>query len=150
MARLYCERHGREHEAKTITQKQSYRQESESVLMTSGVLNSGPWLCDRCSATLDRGDTAYLFHPFTAYECEHMERYDFGYERRYFAAKSMEATVHGRRWPGTDTTGWMPMPARSSGEAKSARREPLCALDLLTPEKRAATQERWNLSGSVD
>lgn len=134
MPRLYCERHGREDEARIIAQQQEYRQAGESVLVTQGSLKSGPWLCDRCNEELRKGDTAYLFNPFTAYESEHMERYDFAYEREYFAAKGTEATVYGRRWPGvatpgTDATGRIAIPARSSRTA--ARREPLCALDLL-------------------
>jgi hypothetical protein len=64
--------HGQEHEAHAIEQGSSYRDEGESLLIVRGKLSTGPWLCDRCNATLTRGMIAYLFLPFTRHMTESM------------------------------------------------------------------------------
>jgi hypothetical protein len=102
MPRLYCEQHGREHEASTILQQEHYRQEGEAVLIVKGWLSSGPWLCDKCNATLPRGGMAYLLVFFSKAFTFELESYDFSYERRYFGrrfdATAYGASVRGIRW----------------------------------------------------
>jgi hypothetical protein len=97
---LYCDRHGKEHEARVIERWKFYRDEGESVLIVTGRLTTGPWLCDRCNATLRRGRRAYLISAFTRYWTEGMDEYDFTYERGYFAMKGEErVAVYGAAWP---------------------------------------------------
>lgn len=43
MPYLYCEEHGREHEARVIGNQATFRQAGEGVLIVHGRLTSGPW-----------------------------------------------------------------------------------------------------------
>ena len=103
MPRLYCETHGREDEASTIERQEHYRQEGESVLIVTGKLRSGPWLCDRCNETIDRGSVAYLVTGLPHWITEGEPRYDFAYERRYFGGRYDRVAVYGAEWPGIRT-----------------------------------------------
>jgi hypothetical protein len=58
MPYLFCEAHGREHEADASAAQEEYRQAGESVVTVKGTLISGPWLCDRCNARLVKGARA--------------------------------------------------------------------------------------------
>ncbi len=84
MPRLLCETHGREEEADTICDQAEYRDAGECVLVVSGTLISGPWLCDRCNAEMAVGQTAYLLSAFPVWVAEGLIDYDFGYECAYF------------------------------------------------------------------
>lgn len=100
MPRLYCEPHGREHEARAIVQEATYRQLGESVLIVRGELISGPWLCDECHALLARGSRARLLTAFPLWVVEQMPAYDLAYERHYFAVEKAEVAVYGAAWSG--------------------------------------------------
>jgi hypothetical protein len=127
MPYLFCEKHGREHEDSAAGQQEAYRQEGESVLTMRGTLISGPWLCDRCNASLTKGTHAYLASAFPAWVGEGTEDYDFAYERRYFAVEKAEAKLYGARWPGLAAA----LAGRSAQPVTRRPAEPLCALDLF-------------------
>ena len=100
MARLYCEEHGREHEARVIGNQHIYREAGESVLIVHGKLKSGPWHCDQCYGKLRRGHAAYLATAFPPHMTAGFDEYDFRYERRYFRLEGEETlTVYGKVWP---------------------------------------------------
>ena len=127
MPRLYCAKHGKENKADTARDQEEYRQGGETVLVVSGRLISGPWHCDRCNATLKKGDTAYLSSAFPQWITEGLTDYDFAYERDYFAmAETDAATVYGAEWP--DDSIRNRRPVRRTG--KQAKSPPLCALDI--------------------
>ena len=128
MPRLYCETHGREDEAATTQRQEHYHQEGESVLIVSGKLRSGPWLCDRCNETIGRGSVAYLTSAFPRWITEQMHGYDFADERRYFGGRYDRIAVYGADWPDLRVgAGAGPMPPRRPGHRQQ---RPLCALDL--------------------
>ena len=128
MPHLYCEPHGQEDEASTIERQDYYRQRGESVLIVTGRLTSGPWLCDRCNETIDRGSVVYLVSGLPRWITEGEPRYDFAHERRYFGGRPDRIAVYGAEWPGIRTgTGAGPMPSRRPGRRQQ---KPLCALDL--------------------
>ena len=77
MPHLYCEKHGREHKARTSERQELYRQEGESVLIVKDRLISGPWLCDSCNAVLKRGTLAYLCIAYPRFVTESLREYDF-------------------------------------------------------------------------
>jgi hypothetical protein len=128
MPRLYCETHGREEEAEIIAHQDEYRQEGESVLVVSGKLISGVFVCDRCNREMAAGQTAWLISALPGWVAEGLTDYDFGYERGYFAmAKTDTASVYGIDWPDDSIRHRRPL-RRSGRQDKSP---PLCALDLL-------------------
>jgi hypothetical protein len=101
MASLYCERDGKEYEAWTKTEDETMRQAGESELIVLGTLTSGPWRCDKCNAKLNRGDKALFSAIFPKEVTERLVRYDFSYEKEYFALDgSDKLTLYGARWPG--------------------------------------------------
>ena len=100
MGRLYCEQHGKEHEARVIGQSSIYCQEGESILIVKGRLTSGGWQCDRCNASLGNGCQAYLLTVFPQWVTEQIPDYDFRHEREYFAVEKAEVAVYGAEWPG--------------------------------------------------
>ena len=100
MATLFCEPHGREHEARVIGQQAIYRQEGETILIVKGKLISGGWLCDRCNAPLEKGNPACLLVVFPRWITEQIPGYDFIREREYFAVEKAEVAVYGAEWPG--------------------------------------------------
>jgi len=131
MPRLLCETHGREEEADTICDQDKYRDAGECVLVVSGTLISGPWLCDRCNAEMAVGKTAYLFSAFPVWVAEGLVDYDFGYECAYFAmGKTDTATVYGADWP-DDSIRRRRLGKRTAGTRQSP---PLCALDFAKPK----------------
>lgn len=95
MPRLYCEEHGREHEAIAIGEQEHYRQLGEAVLIVKGRLISGPWLCDRCNAMLSKSTPAWLVSSFGRHFVEELDCYDYSYERRYFTMERAEARWYG-------------------------------------------------------
>jgi hypothetical protein len=128
MPHLYCDTHGREREAEIIADQDGYRQAGESVLVVSGKLTHGPFLCDRCNGELAAGQTAWLTSAMPGWVAEGLTDYDFGYERAYFAmAKTDTATVYGADWP--DDSIRRRRPLRRSGRPDKS--PPLCALDFL-------------------
>lgn len=141
MPYLYCEQHGQAHEADTIENQERYREEGETVLIVSGPLKTGPWLCDSCNNQIARGSTAYLLSPLPGWITESTDKYGLVYERQYFAMKGKERiAVYGAAWPGIGESGGRVRGSR--GPARTAKREPICALDLLPTEERAALRER--------
>ena len=87
-------------ENRIIAEQEAYREAGESVLVISGTLTSGPKQCDKCNATLRKGDQATLLSAFPREVTESMHGYEFAAERRYFAMRGEEAvTVYGARWP---------------------------------------------------
>jgi hypothetical protein len=130
MPYLYCEKHGRAHEAHIIEQQDKYRQADETVLVTAGTLVSGPWQCDKCNASLRPANTAVLVSAFPSHCREDLCGYDFGYERQYFAmTKGDTATVYGAEWPDDSIR------TRRNIKRTKARQpqKPLCALDFQRP-----------------
>lgn len=100
MPRLYCKKHGQEHETQCIEHQEEYRQLDEIVLIAKGTLISGPWLCDHCNAKLNRGQVAALVSAFPSHCRDDLYEYDFGYERQYFAMEPGDtATAYGAEWP---------------------------------------------------
>lgn len=127
MPYLYCEPHGQEHQAGTISRQEELRQEGESVLIVSGTLVSGPWRCDRCNAKLAQGDRAVWVYAFPSHCRDTLYDYDFGYEREYFAMrKTDKAAVYGADWPDDSISHRRDI---RRGETRP-RRKPVCALDL--------------------
>lgn len=128
MPRLYCEKHGRQCEADIIANRDTYRQEGESVLVVKGRLKCGPFLCDRCNKELAAGQAAWLISALPGWVADGLIDYDFGYEREYFAmAKTDTATVYGADWP--DDSIRHRRPVRRSG--RQTKSPPLCAMDLF-------------------
>jgi hypothetical protein len=126
MPYLYCEKHGREHEAGIIEQQDVYRQADETVLVISGTLIYGAFHCDQCNATLLDDDTATLVAAFPSHCRDDLHDYDFGYERQYFAMKESDtATAYGAEWP-DDSIRNRRKPSRPARQPK----KPLCALDF--------------------
>src|SRR5689334_5403991 len=103
MPRLHCERHGREDEVETVRDEGLFREAGECVLIVSGKLTTGPWLCDRCNAELSKGAYAYLATGFPRWMVEGPEPYDFRYERGYFGSRFDRATFYGARWRATES-----------------------------------------------
>jgi hypothetical protein len=127
MPYLFCEEHGGEYRARASERQELYRQEGETILIVSGTLRRGPWVCDKCNAPLSTGSRATLAIVYPRYITESLSEYDFGYEWRYFDMEKAELAVFGAAWP-------FRMVARSGHRAKRQRTQrPLCALDL-TPK----------------
>jgi hypothetical protein len=101
MPHLYCEQHGKEHEARVQGQVAVYRQERERVLIVKGKLRSGSWLCDRCNARLSEGMMAYFLEVFPRWITEQMpDSVDDYYARRYFAIEEAEVRLYGAEGTG--------------------------------------------------
>jgi hypothetical protein len=127
---LYCEQHGREREAEIIERQEQYRQTDETVLVVSGTLASGQWLCDSCDARLSKGDRATLVSAFPGYCHDDLRDYDFGYEQQYFAMKESDtATAYGAEWPDGSI-----MNRRKPSRPARPPQKPLCALDFPRPK----------------
>jgi hypothetical protein len=99
MPYLFCEKHGREHEADTRKNQEHYRHEGESVLVVKGRLISGPWLCDKCNTPLRKDMYACLFAVYASWMTEGGDEYDFSHESQYFAMERAALTVYGAPWP---------------------------------------------------
>jgi hypothetical protein len=130
MPYLYCEKHGHEREAGIIERQEVYREADETVLVVSGTLISGPWLCDRCNAQLRKADTAYLVSAFPSHCRDDLHDYDFGYERQYFAMTADDrATAYGADWPDDSIRN-----RRKVNRPAPQPKKPLCALDFPRPK----------------
>jgi hypothetical protein len=130
MPYLYCQKHGREREAGIIERQDDYREADETVLVASGTLVSGPWLCDRCNAQLRPGHTAVLVSAFPSLWRSDLYDYDFGYERQYFAMNESDtATAYGVEWPDDSIR-----KRRKVNRPAPPPRNPLCALDIPRPK----------------
>jgi hypothetical protein len=100
MPRLYCEEHGRDQEARSESEHESYRMLGETVLIVTGPLKTPSWRCDRCYARLKKGTRAYLVTAFPHQFAEDLDRYDYAYERQYFLLEKAEIKVYGAGVPG--------------------------------------------------
>lgn len=131
MPYLYCEKHGREHEAGIIGRQDDYRQADETVLVVSGTLVSGPWQCDSCNSQLRPGSTAVLISAFPSHCRDELCGYDFAYERQYFAMGERDhAAAYGAAWP--DDSIRNRQKARPTRPTRS--KQPICALDFPRPK----------------
>lgn len=100
MPRLYCSVHGRGLENFAIARQADYREGGESVLIVHGTLRSDGRHCDKCNATLRRGDAAMLLTAFPRDITETMHEYDFTSEERYFDVTKADMKRYGANWPG--------------------------------------------------
>jgi hypothetical protein len=100
MPYLFCKTHGRMHDASCQQEQENYRQLGETVMIVSGTLNSGPWLCDKCNAELNKGTTAYLMTAYPRHFAEELAGYDYANERRYFRMEKATVRVYGAMPPG--------------------------------------------------
>jgi hypothetical protein len=131
MPDLYCEKHGWEREAGIIERQEEYRQQGECVLVVSGTLISGPWLCDKCNARLKEGNRAMLVSAFAHLWRDGLYDYDFHYERRYLAMTADDrAAAYGAEWP--DDSIRKRRVARSMQPSQG--KAPPCALDFPRPK----------------
>jgi hypothetical protein len=129
MPYLFCAEHGEEYQARVGGQEELYRREGETIIVLSGRLRSGPWLCDKCNALLGRGSRATLAIAYPRHMTETIHEYDFAYERRYFAVEKAEVSVYGAEWP------VVLLPDSGRPAHRPRRQRPLCALDLKKPER---------------
>jgi len=128
---LFCETHGRMHEAEHRSNQETLQQEGESVLIVSGKLISEPRCCDSCNVELMPGDTAYLLSALPGHVTEGLTDYDFGYERAYFAMGEQDiATVYGAPWPDDSISNRR----RLRPLTRKTKKQPICALDLFRPK----------------
>lgn len=132
MPRLYCEAHGRDHEAATVENQELYRQEGETVLIVRGRLRSGPWLCDKCNALLSKGRRATFTVAYPLHITETVQEYDFAYEQRYFDMENAELAVYGAAWP------VLMVPRSGHWAGRPRQQRPLCALDLKPRQQEPA------------
>ncbi len=106
MPRLYCEEHGREQEARSESEHESYRMLGETVLIVTGPLKTSSWRCDRCNARLRKSTRAYLVTAFPHQFAEELDRYDYAHEGEYFLLARTEVKVYG-----AEPSGGIPSPA---------------------------------------
>lgn len=95
MPYLFCEEHGREHEATSQEEQDNYRLLGETVLIVSAPLKSPSWRCDRCNVRLRRGNTAWLVTAFPRPMATGMDGYAFAAEQEYFDMGRAEVAVYG-------------------------------------------------------
>jgi hypothetical protein len=100
MPRLYCAECGKQEHAKSVQNRERYQQEGETVLIVTGKLISGPWMCDRCNGGIAVGKQAFLVRAFPKWMIEELHVYDYVYEREYFATEEIEVMTYGVDWPG--------------------------------------------------
>ena len=106
MPRLYCQEHGREHEARSESEHKNYRMLGETVLIVTGPLKTSSWRCDSCNARLKKGARAYLVTAFPHHFTADFDGYDYAYEGQYFVLERAEVKVYG-----AGPSGGMPSPA---------------------------------------
>ncbi len=110
MPYLYCKQHGRAREKEIIEQEKVYSQAGEIVMVVKGKLNTGPWVCEVCNATLNTGDPAFLVTGFLS-PLPDLKNYAFAYERDYFAMNKIDtATAYGANWPDDSLHNRRPVP----------------------------------------
>ncbi len=100
MPYLFCKTHGQEHAASCQQDQENYRQLGETVMVVSGKLRSGSWLCDRCNVALRMGATAYLMTAYPRHFAGELENYDYANERHYFQMGSIDVKLYGAMPPG--------------------------------------------------
>jgi hypothetical protein len=95
MPHLFCDEHGREHEARCIEEQENYRRFGEAVLIVVGPLKSPSHRCQACHARLRRGQRGYLVTAFPRPSPEDLARYDYAAEREYLVLEHAEARLYG-------------------------------------------------------
>lgn len=60
MPHLFCQEHGREHEARSLEEQVNYGRFGEAVLIVTGPLKSPSHRCRGCHVRLRRGQRGYL------------------------------------------------------------------------------------------
>src|SRR5208337_646927 len=95
MPYLFCQEHGRQHEAICEAEQDNYRLLGETVLIVTGPLKGGPFHCDRCNVRLKKGQPAWLMTPFPRHITEDLAAYDYRYERGYFPLERVKARLYG-------------------------------------------------------
>ena len=106
MPYLFCEEHGRQHEALCDAEQESYRLLGEAVLIVTGPIKGASFHCDRCNVRLRNGQPAWLMTPFPRHVAESLAAYDYRYERNYFPLDRVTFS-----WYGAEPPGGMPAPA---------------------------------------
>jgi hypothetical protein len=99
MPHLFCDEHGREHEARCIEEQENYRRFGEAVLIVSGPLKSPSHRCHTCHIRLRRGQRGYLVTAIPRYLPEELARYDDAAERDYLVLEHAEARLYGADLP---------------------------------------------------
>ena len=98
MPYLYCEKHGEEREA-PLRERSRESFNGEGVVVVKSNLISGPWLCDSCNRTLNKGDPASIVSFLTEEMADNFYAYDFSYERNYFEFEGDDVALYGPEWP---------------------------------------------------
>ena len=99
MPRLFCQEHGREHEARCIEEQENFRRFGEAVLIVSGPLKSPSHRCRSCNMRLRRGQRGYLVTAFPRFSAEDLGGYDYATEREYLILEHAEARLYGGAAP---------------------------------------------------
>lgn len=100
MPHLFCQEHGREHEARCIEEQENYRRFGEAVLIVTGPVSSPSHRCRSCNMRLRRGQRGYVVTAFPRLTPEDLGGYDYAAEREYLILEKAEAKVYGADWPG--------------------------------------------------
>jgi hypothetical protein len=95
MPHLFCQEHGREHEARCIEEQENYRQFGEAVLIVTGPVRSPSQRCRSCNMRLRRGQPAYLVTAFPRPMPEDLGGYDYAAKRDYLILEHAEARLYG-------------------------------------------------------
>jgi hypothetical protein len=95
MPYLFCEQHGREHEARCEEEQGSYRWLGETVLIISGPLKSPSWRCDECHVRMRRGSQAWLVAAFAGPNPQQFDEYAHAAAREYFLIEHADARAYG-------------------------------------------------------
>jgi hypothetical protein len=92
---LFCEEHGREHEARCREEQENYRRFGEAVLIVAGPVKSPSHRCRACNLRLRRGQRGYVATAIPRYSAEAMARYDYAAEREYLVLEHAEVRLYG-------------------------------------------------------
>ena len=95
MPHLFCQEHGRDHEARCIEEQENYRRFGEAVLIVTGPVRSPSQRCRSCNMRLRRGQRAYLVTAFPRLTPEDLAGYDYAREDEYLILEQAEATLYG-------------------------------------------------------
>jgi hypothetical protein len=95
MPYLFCDGHGREHEATCEEEQESYRWLDETVLIVSGPLKSPSWRCHQCHVRMRRGARAVLVTAFAGAHVQELAGYAYAAAEEYFLIEHVEARVYG-------------------------------------------------------
>lgn len=113
MPYLFCQEHGRAHEARCMEDEENHRRFGEVMLIVTGPLKSPSHRCLACKLRLRRGQRAYLLTAFPRPTPEDLGRYDFAAEGEYVVLEHAEARLYGADWPG----GNKPLGGSAAGHA---------------------------------